>query len=83
MINDENYSQHERQMQQLFHKAGWVVHETPNYERIDRITERAILENILKQTTSFVFISFSEAITGFCGAFFGSISGDSSIDYKP
>jgi len=83
MINDENYAQHEQQMQELFYKAGWVVHDVPNYERIDRITDRAIFENVVKETTSFVFISFSEAITGFCAVFFGSVAGDESIDYKP
>ena len=84
MITDETYAQHEQEMQQLFQNAGWVAHQVPpNYERIDKITDRAIFENVVKQTTSFVFLSFNEAITGFAAAFFGSVSGDDSIDYKP
>ncbi len=82
MINDQTYQVEEAKINDLFQKAGWHVERQINYERIERIADRAMFENITKDTTTFVFMSFGTAIHGLVGATFGCVIGDKDINYK-
>ncbi|MGE9269141.1 MAG: hypothetical protein ACQKBY_13695 [Verrucomicrobiales bacterium] len=79
MITDDTYQKEEEQLAQLFHEVGWSTPVEPNQERIEAITERAHLETVLKDATSFVFLGFTEVILNFLSVFFSSI-GDRSDD---
>jgi len=50
--------------------------------QVERIADRAMLENITKDTTTFIFLSFGSAIHGLVGASFGCVSGAEGVDYK-
>jgi len=82
MITDQTYQAEEAKIGQLFAQAKWDVIEQVNYERIERIADRAMIENIMKDGTTFIFLSFGQAIHGLVGATFGSITGFDNIDYK-
>ena len=82
MINDETYQVEEAKISELFQQAGWTVQLQTNFERIERIADRAMLENITKDTTTFIFLSFGTAIHGLVGATFGCITGAEGVDYK-
>ena len=67
MISDEDFEHDEKEIGELF------ARETPppgpaDERRIDRIVERALFENVVKDTTSFLFTSFSSALGGLTGA---------------
>lgn len=51
MINDQTYQVEEAKINDLFKQAGWKVELQANYERIERIADRAMFENITKDTT--------------------------------
>lgn len=72
----------EAKIANLFQQAGWTVPVPVNYERIDEITDRAVLQNIMKDSTTFIFMSFGSAMNGLVGATFGCVVGDSSINYR-
>ena len=82
MINDQTYQIEEAKINDLFQKAGWHVELQVNNERIERIADRAMFENITKDTTTFVFMSFGTAIHGLVGASFGCVIGGAEINYK-
>ena len=82
MINDQTYQVEEAKIQDLFKQAGWKVDLQINHERIERIADRAMFENIAKDTTTFVFMSFGSVLNGLIGASFGCVIGDSKINYK-
>lgn len=82
MITEQNYIEEEAKISQLFHRAGWKTEAVVNYERIERIADRAMFENIMKDTTTFAFMSFGAAIHGLVGAVFGCVIGGDEIDYK-
>jgi hypothetical protein len=81
MITDETYFVEERKIREIFEEAGWTETPKPDLERIEAITERATLEAVLKDSTSFIFLSFTTVIASFLSAFFGAVhTGDD--DYK-
>lgn len=52
--------------------------------RVGRIEERALFQSTLKQSTSFVFESFSTVITNLVASLCGHVPpNDSQNDYKP
>ena len=81
MITDETYVEEERRIREIFVRAGWEEYAEPDQERIDKILERATIENIMKDSTSFLFLSFTTVIANILSAFFGSVEGDDE-DYK-
>jgi len=82
MITDQTYQAEEAKINDLFKQAGWDVVKQVNYERIERIADQAMLQNIMKDTTTFVFMSFGTALNGLVGATFGCIVGGENIDYR-
>ncbi|MDP0490084.1 MAG: hypothetical protein Q7Q71_03410 [Verrucomicrobiota bacterium JB023] len=68
----------------LFAEAGWneIAQAPADERRVDEITRRAIAETVMKESTSFVFLGFTSALTGFFDALFGCVS-SSNEDYKP
>lgn len=82
MINDQTYQIEEAKIKDLFQKAGWSVDLQVNNERIERIADRAMFENISKDTTTFIFMSFGTAISGLVGASFGCVIGGEEINYR-
>ena len=82
MINDQTYQVEEAKINDLFKQAGWDVELQANYERIERIADRAMFENITKDTTTFVFMSFGTAVHGLIGASFGCVIGGEKINYR-
>ena len=82
MITDLTYQAEEAKISDLFTQAGWSVVREVNYERIERIADQAMLENIMKDTTTFAFMSFGTALHGLVGAAFGCIVGGENIDYR-
>ena len=81
MITDETYFVEERKIREIFEEAGWAEAPEPDMEHIEAITERATLEAVLKDSTSFIFLSFTTVIANFLSAFFGSVNTDDD-DYK-
>ena len=82
MITDETYFEEERKIRAIFKEAGWEDRPEPNTERIEQIAERALHESIIKDSTSFIFLSFTSVIANFLSAFFGSVN-TTDKDYKP
>ncbi len=82
MNTEQIYQIEEAKIAKLFTQAGWTVPEQVNYERIDEISDKAILQNIMKDSTTFVFMSFGAAMNGLVGATFGCVVGDPSINYR-
>lgn len=68
----------------LFAEAGWkdIAQAPPNERRVEEITQRAISETIVKESSSFLFLGFTAALSGFFSALFGSVSSNDE-DYKP
>jgi len=80
-FNDESFAKIEFQTDELFRQAGWKVNLVTNHERIDIVVNKAIIESVVRDTSTFFFVGFSSALTGLSSAFFGSaISSDS--DYR-
>ncbi len=82
MITDQTYQAEEAKINDLFKKAGWDVVLQVNHDRIERIADQAMFQNIMKDTTTFAFMSFGIAINGLMGAAFGSVIGGDQIDYR-
>lgn len=82
MITDQTYQAEEAKISELFKQAGWSVIKQVNYQRIDRIADKAMFQNIMKDTTTFAFLSFGSAINGLVGAAFGCIVGIDDSDYR-
>lgn len=83
-MTEETFNPDDSVFNDLFAEAGWndVAQAPPNERRVEEITQRAISETIVKESSSFVFLGFSSALSGIFAALFGSISGNDE-NYKP
>ncbi len=81
MITDETYQLEEERMARIFREVGWTDCPDPDFDRIEAIAERATVETVIKESTSFIFLGFTEVIFNFLSVFFGSVS-SSDDDYK-
>ncbi|MEM9079523.1 MAG: hypothetical protein AAGC74_02390 [Verrucomicrobiota bacterium] len=83
-MNEESLNPEDSFFEGLFEEAGWKDEtiSRPDARRVEEITQRAISETIMKESTSFLFLGFSTALQGIFAAFFGSISKNDE-DYKP
>lgn len=82
MITDETYAVEEKKVREIFDEAGLSLPPEPDYERIEKIAHRAVLESVIKDSASFVFLSFTNVIANFLSAFFGTVHTDDD-NYKP
>ncbi len=82
MITEEAYRNEEQKFNNLLQQAGWSELPPVDNARIDRIVERAHFENIAKESTSFIFSSFSTVITSFMATAFGSVPKNDHPDYR-
>ena len=80
-VTVEQFARIEFQTNAIFEQAGWIVEEDTNYERIDIIVERALIENVIRDTSTFFFTGFGAALAGMSSAFFGSAK-SMDIDYR-
>lgn len=71
-FSKDAYIKIEQQTSEIFQEVGWGVEVVTNYERIDQVIERAYTETVIKDTSSFIFMGFAEAISGLSSVFFGS-----------
>ncbi|GHC41344.1 hypothetical protein [Roseibacillus persicicus] len=83
-MTEETFNPDDSVFNDFFAEAGWdeVAKAPPNERRVEEITQRAISETIMKESSSFIFLGFSSAISAMIAAFFGSIK-DNDEDYKP
>lgn len=83
-MTEETFNPDDSIFTDLFAEAGWneVAEAPPNERRVEEITQRAISETIVKESSSFVFLGFSSALSAIFAAFFGCIN-DNDEDYKP
>ncbi len=72
MISDEDYQNREEEIGQLFAQEP-RPDPADDVRRINRIVERALFENVVKDTTSFIFSSFGSALGGLTGAVIGAM----------
>ena len=83
-ITDETYMKEEREMREMFKQVGWDdISSSVNFDRIDRITERAHFENVTKESVSFMFKSVSSVLPSFLAAAFGSVDDSEKTNYRP
>jgi len=80
-LTDEAFAKIEFQTQSIFEQAGWHVDIVTDYERVDKIVEKAMIENVVRDTSTFLFLGFGAAIGGMSSAFFGSAI-NSDTDYR-
>ena len=80
-LNNEQYIRMERESADLFREVGWGVELVTNYERIEKIIERAHTETIIRDSSTFIFRGFAEALNGFTTTFMGSAI-NHNTDYK-
>ena len=80
-LNEEIYAKIEFQTDAVFRQAGWRVDLVTDYARIDKVVERAHIENVIRDTSTFFFTGFGAAIAGMSSAFLGSATTVAS-DYK-
>lgn len=69
LITDEEFDRVEKELEELI-GAPAKSHEV-NPKRIERIIERVSYETVVKDTTSFLFNSFSSAMVGVLSAVMG------------
>ncbi len=81
MVEESIYIKAEAEAKEIFFRAGWVVEETPNHERIELIINKAHFQNIMKDAAAFLFLGFGSALTGLSSAAFGSVT-INDIDYR-
>jgi len=83
-MTEETFNPDDPLFTDLFAEAGWdqLAQAPPNERRVEEITQRAISETIMKESTSFVFLGFAAALSGIFSALFGGVS-NSDEDYKP
>lgn len=73
MINDEELYKNDAEMTELFLPMTQSDRlSTPNPQRIEKIIDKALYETVVKDTTSFVFNSFGQAIASLTGAVLGA-----------
>jgi len=80
-IEDSVYIKAEAEAKEIFFKAGWLVEQTPNYERIEVIINKAHFQSVMKDAAAFLFLGFGSAISGLSSAAFGSVTAN-GIDYR-
>ena len=80
-VSNEIFAKIELQTEHIFRTAGWNAELVTNYERIDKIVDRALLEHVMRDTSTFVFKGFGAALSGLSAAFFGSAI-HSDINYR-
>ena len=83
-MTEETFNPDDPLFAELFAEAGWedISQAQPNERRVEEITQRAISETIMKESTSFLFVGFTSALSGIFSALFGGV-GKSDEDYKP
>ncbi len=83
-MTEETFNPDDSIFSDLFAEAGWneVAKASPNERRIEEITQRAVAETIVKESSSFVFLSFTTALSEFFAALFGHVNKNDE-DYKP
>ena len=83
-MTEETFNPDDSIFNDLFAEAGWdeVAKAPPNERRVEEITQRAIAESLVKESSSFVFLGFTAALSAFFAALFGFVS-DNDEDYKP
>lgn len=83
-MTEETFNPDDSVFNDLFAEAGWndVAKAPPNERRVEEITQRAISETIVKESSSFFFLGFGAALSGIFEAIFGCVS-DNDEDYKP
>lgn len=83
-MTEETFNPDDPFFDNLFAEAGWreLAKAPPNERRVEEITQRAIAETVVKESSSFVFLGFSAALSGIFSAIFGFIK-DNDEDYKP
>ena len=83
-MSEETFNIDDAVFNDLFAEAGWneVVDAPPNERRVEEITQRALSETVVKESTSFVFLGFGHALNAIFATLFGSIA-KSEDDYKP
>ena len=74
MITDQTFQEAEESLQQIFTEAGWTEIPLPDENRIERIVERALHEQISKDTIDFVFFGFGAVLSSFSTTFLGENS---------
>ena len=82
-LTEETYIHEERAVSRIFQEVGWTQALPVDEDRIDRIAERATFQNIAKESTSFIFKSFSRVITAFMAAAFGATGLRGKGEYRP
>lgn len=83
-MTEETFDPDDAIFADLFAEAGWdkLAQAPPNERRIEEITKRAISETVMKESTSFLFLGFSAALSGIFCSLFGGVT-PSDEDYKP
>ena len=83
-MTEETFNPDDPLFANIFAEAGWedLAKAPPNERRVEEITQRAISETIMKESTSFLFLGFTSALSGIFAALFGGVS-KSDEDYKP
>lgn len=73
MINDEELYKNDAEVTELFLPVTQSNRlSAPNPQRIEKIIDKALYETVIKDTTSFVFNSFGQAIFSLAGAVLGA-----------
>lgn len=80
-LNQEAYAAIEFQTESVFKQAGWHVELVTNYERIDSIVDQAMIQNVMRDTSTFLFLGFGSAMTGLTSAFMGC-GKMGNVDYR-
>lgn len=83
MIQEIEFVQIEQETSQIFRQAGWsrTTNVFVNQERIENIIGKAQFQNVIKDSTSFIFLGFGAALSSLSSAAMGSpLMKD--IDYK-
>ena len=83
-MTEETFNPDDSIFTDLFAEAGWeeVAKAPANERRVEEITQRAIAETAVKESSSFLFLGFGAALSAiFCTLFGGAKKSDE--DYKP
>lgn len=83
-MTEETFDPDDPLFSDLFAEAGWndVAKAPPNERRVEEITQRALSEKGVKESSSFLFLGFGAALSGIFQALFGFVK-DNDEDYKP
>ena len=83
-MTEETFNPDDPAFDNFFAEAGWndIAQAPPNERRVEEITQRAISETIIKESSSFVFLGFTNALSELFAALFGHVRPNDE-DYKP